>query len=74
MGVVARSRFRRLIQEHYPLLREECSKGGMSSFLKDVAVDVGFIENIDDEPRPQAGHLLAPLSMEHSASDLSQEW
>lgn len=44
-----RARLRQLMQQNYPRLREECAHGGLASYIKQVALDVGFVDDEDDE-------------------------
>lgn len=43
IGILLRRRFRRLINEQFPLLRGEFAERGLASFIKEVAIDVDFI-------------------------------
>jgi hypothetical protein len=43
-GMIARKRVRRALHELYPRMAEDCNAGGLGAYTKDVAIDVGFME------------------------------
>jgi hypothetical protein len=69
-GILAlffRCKYRHLIRQQYPRLRADCEQGGMSSYIRDVAIDVGLVyEDAERQlinngtPYPSQGHFATP--------------
>jgi hypothetical protein len=38
-----------MIHEQYPRLRDDCEKGGLASYVKEVAIDISFLDGPVDE-------------------------
>ncbi|KAF7986265.1 hypothetical protein HWV62_35180 [Athelia sp. TMB] len=43
LGIVARRRFRRLINEQYPRLQEDINRGGMAAYISEIAIDAALV-------------------------------
>jgi hypothetical protein len=51
VGRVLRSRYRDAIYGEFPLLEEELQKKGMASLIKEISVNLGFLDKypVDDD-------------------------
>ncbi|KZP14761.1 hypothetical protein FIBSPDRAFT_867881 [Athelia psychrophila] len=44
LGMVTHNRFKRLIHEQYPRIREDIEHGGMAAYISEVAIDTALID------------------------------
>ena len=49
MGLFIRERLQKEIHEKYPMMQDDLRQGGMASFLRDVEVEVGLLDEKSDE-------------------------
>lgn len=71
-GIIARKRLRRTLQKLYPRLLEECSAGGLASFARETAIDMGFVPETPALPdkRLDADAALGDRNEGHTAPTL----
>lgn len=44
LGIFARQRIKRMIREEFPRLQDDCERGGMAAYIKEIGIDVGFLD------------------------------
>ena len=49
MGLFIRERLQKEIHEKYPMMQDDLRQRGMASFLRDVEIEVGLLDEKSDE-------------------------
>ena len=49
MGLFIHERLQKEIHEKYPMMQDDLRQGGMASFLRDVEIEVGLLDEKSDE-------------------------
>ena len=49
LGLLAQARIRQGIIQQFPRLQEDCERGGLASYVKEVGVDVGYVDDEKEE-------------------------
>ena len=49
MGLFIRERLQKEIYEKYPMMQDDLRQRGMASFLRDVEIEVGLLDEKSDE-------------------------
>ena len=73
VGLFFRKRLQREIHENYPNMKEELRWGGMASFLRDVEIEVGLLDEKGDEQESLRGRNMKESDASESLLTNSEE-
>lgn len=65
LGIFASQKIMRMVGEQFPELRKDCERGGMASYIREVGINVGFVD--DDIAHPSSGTASPDADLESGA-------